>query len=120
MNENKILKALSKEEAAKIVEADPELKKEFEGLRPYYESGSLDHSFGFGNFFNKYDAEKGEISPNEIVIQWLDGDDSAYDMTVESLEECVVRLKEIEEADGFVDAKTSEIEIDKRPFARLF
>jgi len=99
------LRRYSKEQALEIINNDEELKEELEELKPRNDECEIDDSFEFGNFFNLY--ENGKVYEDRIVIQWLDNnkDDEAFDehlheVVTDSLEEAVVLLRDIEEADG--------------------
>ena len=101
-----ILKKLTKEQAAAIISKSKYLTRDYEAFVDDYEYGDVDSGFGQGNFFT-LDEDK-----TKIVIQWLDDNYTAYEIVVDSLEECIVRLKEIEDCEGNVDLDKSEIVID--------
>ena len=86
----------SKEEAMKIINMDKDLLAKYEELLPYYESGDLDHSFIYGNFFNLTEDE------SKIVIQWIKPDDESTELIVDSLEAAIVIIQDIEAAGGDV------------------
>lgn len=107
------LRRYSKEQALEIINNDEELKEELEELKPRNDECEIDDSFEFGNFFNLYDMRTDKVYKDKIVIQWLDSgfddveDDSAeefdkhsHEVVTDSLEEAVVLLRDIEEADG--------------------
>ena len=103
----KTLNRLTKEQLKTMIEKDPALQRDLRELGPYYKKGQIDHGFGQGNFFTK----TGLFNKRKIVIQWLDDYNLSYETVVDSLEECVVRLKEIEDCDGLVDVEKSDIKI---------
>ena len=104
----KTLNRLTKEQLKTMIEKDPALQRDLRELGPYYKKGQIDHGFGQGNFFTK----TGLFNKRKIVIQWLDDYNLSYETVVDSLEECVVRLKEIEDCDGLVDVEKSNIKIN--------
>lgn len=104
----KTLSKLTKEQIKTIIENKVELQKDLEDLLPYYKKGQIDHGFGQGNFFTK----TGLFNKRKIVIQWLDDYNLSYETVVDSLEECVVRLKEIEDCDGLINVEKSNIKIN--------
>ena len=89
---------LTQEEAKQIISTNKKLQKQYSELLPFYKTGELDNSFELGNFFSLYDAENDVVSPNEIVIQWLDNSDNMHELVVDSLEVCVVVLDQITNA----------------------
>ena len=88
-------------EAQAIISANEQLQKELEELRPYYEDEALDHGFECGNFFNCP-----EIEDHQVCVQWCGDDiDDCHELIVDSLEELVVVLNEIEAANGNIGTK---------------
>ena len=85
------------EEAAAIIATDKALQDEYNTLKPFYEDGELDHGFEYGNFFN-LDGDR------SVVIQWLDDNDDSYEVIVDSLEVTVVVIRDIENANGNIQA----------------
>lgn len=104
----KTLSRLTKEQLKTMIEKDPALQRDLRELGPYYKKGQIDHGFGQGNFFTK----TGLFNKRKIVIQWLDDYNLSYETVVDSLEECVVRLKEIEDCDGLINVEKSNIKIN--------
>lgn len=91
----KTLTRYTQEEAQAIIAADEQMQKELEDLKPFYEEGELDHGFDYGNFFNCDDLES-----NQVCIQWCGDGPDFHEHIVDSLEELVVALNEIERAQG--------------------
>ena len=86
----------TKEEAQAIIAANEQMQRELEDLKPYYEEAALDHGFECGNFFSCP-----EIEDHQICIQWCGDDIDVYhELVVDSLEELVVTINEIEAASG--------------------
>lgn len=97
----KTLNRYTQAEAQAIISANEQLQKELEELRPYYEDEALDHGFTHGNFFNC-----DSIESTQVCIQWCGDDiDNYYEVVVDSLEELVVVLNEIEAANGNICVK---------------
>lgn len=99
------LRRYSKEQALEIINNDEELKEELEELKPHNDECEIDDSFEFGNFFNL--CEDGQLYKDKIVIQWLDNNNNdeafsehLHEVVTDSLEEAVVLLRDIEEAEG--------------------
>lgn len=99
------LNRYTKEQALEIINHDKFLKKRLEELKPLSDECEVDDSFEYGNFFNLY--ENGKVYEDRIVIQWLDNnkDDEVFsehlhEVVTDSLEEAVVLLSDIEEAEG--------------------
>ena len=91
----KTLTRYTREEAKAIIAANEQMQRELEDLKAYYEDSTLDHGFDYGNFFNCDDLES-----TQVCIQWC-GDTTAFnEVVVDSLEELVVVLNEIEAACG--------------------
>jgi hypothetical protein len=90
----KTIKHYSYEEAKAIVNADFELSIDCDAFIADYESGDLDCGFEYGNFFNLIE------DPSKVVIQWLDSTDTARELIVDSLEQALVIIRDIEEANG--------------------
>ena len=84
----------SKADAEKLIASDASLTKDYEELLPYYEDGTLDHSFIHGNFFNLIEDE------TKVVIQWYDSSEIANEVIADSLEEAIVIIADIEKANG--------------------
>lgn len=89
------IRRYTNQEARDIVARDRALRKEFDLLRPDYADADLDYGFEYGNFFNCP-----ELRPNQVVIQWCDGNDGTHEYIAESLEIAVVVLRDIEIARG--------------------
>ena len=83
----------SKDEAMNIIQADEALLAEYEELLPEYEDGMLDHSHEGINFFNLMEDE------SKVVIQWCISDDECTQVIVDSFEEAIVVIRDIEAAD---------------------
>ena len=100
---NKV-KRYTKKEALKIINKDDQLKQELADLKPLAITGEIDHGFGYGNFFNKVGTK------NKIVIQWLTSASmkakqlvlgvNMHEITVNNIEEALVVLRDIDEANG--------------------
>ena len=95
----------TKEQALEIINNDEILKKELEELKPLSDECEIDDSFEYGNFFNL--CEDGQLYKDKIVIQWLDNNNNdvaftehLHEVVTDSLEEAVVLLRDIEEAEG--------------------
>ena len=106
---NKV-KRYTKEEALKIINADKDLKADYKEFKPLVGTEALDVGFEYGNFFSLYDSKADIIDPEKIVIQWLDSgfneddyldfDAHAHEVIADNIEEALVILRDIEEADG--------------------
>lgn len=107
---NKV-KRYTKEEALKIINADKDLKADYKEFKPFVGTEELDVGFEYGNFFSLYDSKADVIDPEKIVIQWLDSgyaddgdefdfDKHAHEVIADNIEEALVILRDIEEADG--------------------
>jgi hypothetical protein len=90
------MKQYTKEEAIEIITAAPELDADYRELKPYYDRGELDHSSATDsvscNFFNLIE------DPTKVVIQYCyeTEDYEAYELIVDSLEQAVVTLRDLE------------------------
>lgn len=91
------MKQYTKDEAIKIISADKELTKEYEELKPYYDTGDLDHSYSTDsvsiNFFNLIEDE------TKVVLQYCyEADDynNVYELIVDSLEQAIVVIRDLE------------------------
>ena len=95
----KVLKTYAQAEALEIIQTDETLQNEYEELKPYYEKAALDHGFKCGNFFSCEDFED-----TQVVIQWCDDADDenfqSFETVVDSLEQLVVTLRDIENEKG--------------------
>ena len=92
----KTLTRYTQKEAREIIAANEQMQRELEDLKDYYEEAALDHGFECGNFFSCP-----EIEDHQVCIQWCDDDIDVYhELVVDSLEELVVVLNEIERAHG--------------------
>ena len=92
----KILTRYTQAEAQAIISNNEQMQRELEDLKDYYEDVALDHGFECGNFFSCPDLED-----HQICIQWCGDDiDKFHEVIVDSLEELVVTLNEIEAASG--------------------
>ena len=91
----KTLTRYTKEEAKAIIAANEQMQREFDDLKDYYEDAALDHGFDYGNFFHGY-----SLADNQVCIQWCGDAPDFYEVVVESLEELVVALNEIDAAKG--------------------
>ena len=107
----KRIKRYTQEEALRIIHKDDELEEIYKELQDDIENfDGLDHSFDYGNFFSFYDREADVVDKNRVVIQWCSDDDCAADdanfdylgheVIAESLEEAIVIMRDIENADG--------------------
>ena len=110
----KQIKRYTKEQALEIINKDKALKKDLKDLKPYNDKCEVNHSFECGNFFNLCDMRTEEVYKDKIVIQWLDSgytneDDELdfekhmHEVIADSLEEAVVLLRDIEEANGDIE-----------------
>jgi hypothetical protein len=94
------MKQYTKDEAIEIIAADPELDADYRELKSYYDRGELDHSSSTDsvscNFFNLIE------DPTKVVIQYCyeTEDYEAYELIVDSLEQAIITLSEIESARG--------------------
>jgi hypothetical protein len=90
------MRQYTKDEAIEIIAADPELDADYRELKPYYDRGELDHSSATDsvscNFFNLIE------DPTKVVIQYCyeTEDYEARELIVESLEQAVVTLRDLE------------------------
>jgi hypothetical protein len=90
------MKQYTKDEAIEIIAADPELDADYRELKSYYDRGELDHSSSTDsvscNFFNLIE------DPTKVVIQYCyeTEDYEAYELIVDSLEQAVVTLRDLE------------------------
>jgi hypothetical protein len=109
----KKLKRYTKEQALEIINNDEALKNDLEELKPYNETGDINHGFENGNFFNLSDEKTNTAYKDKIVIEWLDSgykDDEfnfeahCHEVVTDSLEEAIVLLKDIEDANGDIEA----------------
>lgn len=93
----KKIKRYSQAEAREIIKDDYALQQEYERLKPSYDTGTLDHSFEYGNFFNS-----DLLTSDLVAIQWYaeDNDNTVYEIIVDSLESAVVTLRDIMLANG--------------------
>lgn len=82
-------------EAQAIIAANEQMQQELEDLKPYYENAALDHGFDYGNFFSCDD-----LKSNQVCIQWCGDSPDFHEHVVDSLEELVVVLNEIDTAHG--------------------
>ncbi len=94
----KTLTRYTQAEAQAIISNNEQMQKEFDDLNEYF--GALDHGFDYGNFFNCDDLES-----NQVCIQWCGDTEEFHEVIVESLEELVVTLNEIESARGNICTK---------------
>ena len=95
----KTLTRYTQEEAQAIIAANEQMQREFADLHEYF--GALDHGFDYGNFFNCEDLKE-----NQVCIQWCgDNIGEFHEVVVDSLEELVVALNEIEAACGNICVK---------------
>ena len=113
-----VLKKLTKEEAIDIINKDERLKEEYAIYKEHYDKRMLDVGFTYGNFFNIDDG-------NKIAIQWgqyknrpsKNGNDCeeeprwACEIVVDSLEEAIVIVDEIEYSHAYIDLDNSGIDI---------
>ncbi len=120
MRKLKVLKKITKEQVINLMNTrKPGLKTEYEELKADYERGDLDHSFDWGNFYNLYDEVEDKIIPGKVVISWINNGVDGCEMIVDSLEELVYYLSEINGAID-VDKSEVEIEVDEGAFADEF
>jgi hypothetical protein len=90
------MKQYTKDEAIEIIAADPELDADYRELKPFYDNGELDHSSSTDsvscNFFNLIE------DPTKVVIQYCyeTEDYEAHELIVDSLEQAVVTLRDLE------------------------
>lgn len=94
----KNLKHYTYEEAVAKIEADEKLKAVFEKLRPEYEDteNRMDYGLKHCDFWEDWDTDTdSEFAP--ICISWQN---DKYFITVDTLEQAVCIVKDIEEAKG--------------------
>jgi hypothetical protein len=91
------MKQYTKDEAIEIIAANKELTKEYEELKPYYDTGNLDHSSSTDsvsiNFFNLIEDE------TKVVLQYCyeaDDYDKVHELIVDSLEQAIVVIRDLE------------------------
>jgi hypothetical protein len=91
------MKMYTKDEAIEIIAADPELDADYRELKPYYDTGNLDHSSSTDsvsiNFFNLIEDE------TKVVLQYCyEADDynNVYELIVDSLEQAIVVIRDLE------------------------
>lgn len=110
MRKAKVLRKITKEQIINLMNTRrPGLKMEYDSLKHDYEIGELDHGFKYGNFFSLYDEVEDKIIPGKVVISWINNKYDSCEMIVDSLEELVYYLNEI---NGYVDVDNSEVEIE--------
>ena len=110
MRKLRVLKKISKEQITNLMNTrKPGLKMVYDELKPAYDAGELDHGFKYGNFFSLYDEVEDKIIPGKVVIGWVNKKYDSCEMIVDSLEELVYYLNEI---NGYVDVDNSEVEIE--------
>ena len=120
MRKLRVLRKITKEQVINLMNTrKPGLKTEYEALKADYERGDLDHSFDWGNFYNLYDEVEDKIIPGKVVISWINNGVDGCQMIVDSLEELVYYLSEINGAID-VDKSEVEIEVDEGAFADEF
>jgi hypothetical protein len=85
-----IIKVHTLEEAKAIIVADEQLTAEYEELKSEYENGDLDYGFEYGNFFSLIE------DPSKVVIQYFDANDVAVELIVDSIEQAIVAIRDIE------------------------
>lgn len=120
MRKAKVLRKITKEQIINLMNTRrPGLKMEYDALKHDYEIGKLDHSFKYGNFSSLYDEVEDKIIPGKVVIGWINNKYDCCEMIVDSLEELVYYLSEI---NGNIDVDNSEVEIevDEDAFADEF
>ena len=97
MRKLRILKKISKEQITNLMNTrKPGLKMVYDELKPAY-------------FFSLYDEVEDKIIPGKVVISWVNKKYDSCEMIVDSLEELVYYLNEI---NGYVDVDNSEVEIE--------
>lgn len=90
------MRKYTKDEAIEVIAADPELDADYRELKPYYDRGKLDHSSSTDsvscNFFNLIE------DPTKVVIQYCyeTEDYEAHELIVDSLEQAVVIIRDLE------------------------
>lgn len=110
MRKAKILRKITKEQIINLMNnRRPGLKMEYDALKHDYEIGELDHSFKYGNFYSLYDEVEDKIIPGKVVIGWVNNKYDSCEMIVDSLEELVYYLSEI---NSNIDVDNSEVEIE--------
>jgi hypothetical protein len=100
----KKIKYYTVEEASAIIEADEKLKAGLEKLRPEYEDeeNRMDYGLEYCDFFSNWDSDEDYIP---ICIGWGRNEDVADDFAieVETLEQAIVIVRDIEEAQGNIE-----------------
>ena len=96
----KRLNTYTQVEAQAIISNNEQMQKELEELKPFYDDAELDHGFDYGNFFNCSD-----LKSTQVCIQWCGDTEEFHEVIVDSLEELIVTLNEIEAACGNICAK---------------
>ncbi len=119
MRKAKVLRKITKEQIINLMnDRRPGLKMEYDALKHDYEIGELSHGFRYGNFYSLYDEVKDKIIPGKVVISWVNNKYDGCEMIVDSLEELVYYLSEINSSGNIdVDNSEVEIEIDEGAFA---
>ena len=90
------MKQYTKDEALEIIAANPELDVDYRELKPYYDRGRLDHSSETNsvscNFFNLIE------DPTKVVIQYCyEAEDyEAHELIVDSLEQAIVTIRDLD------------------------
>lgn len=112
MRKAKVLRKITKEQIINLMnDRRPGLKMEYDALKHDYEIGELSHGFRYGNFYSLYDEVKDKIIPGKVVISWVNNKYDGCEMIVDSLEELVYYLSEINSS-GNIDVDNSEVEIE--------
>lgn len=112
MRKAKVLRKITKEQIINLMnDRRPGLKMEYDALKHDYEIGELNHGFRYGNFYSLYDEVKDKIIPGKVVISWINNKYDSCEMIVDSLEELVYYLSEINSS-GNIDVDNSEVEIE--------
>lgn len=117
MRKAKVLRKITKEQIINLMNTRrPGLKIEYNALKHDYEIGELNHSFRYGCFSSLYDEVEDKIIPGKVVIGWVNNKYDSCEMIVDSLEELVYYLSEINDNID-VDNSEVEIEVDDGAFA---
>jgi hypothetical protein len=98
----KNIKHYAVEEAKVIIAADEKLKAGLEKLRPEYEDeeNRMDYGLDYCDFFADWDSDEDYVP---ICICW-ENDEDEYCISVETLEQAIVIVSDIEKACGNIKA----------------
>lgn len=97
----KKIKYYTLDEAKAIIAADEKLKAGLEKLRPEYEDeeNRMDYGLDCCDFFADWDSDEDYIP---VCICWENGEDE-YCIAIETLEQAILIVRDIEEAQGDIE-----------------